>query len=40
MRDPEVRDHLKQAASAFATAIGTTLSELGSELRPDHTEEE
>jgi hypothetical protein len=35
LRDPEVREHLMQAASAFATAIGATLSELGTELQSD-----
>jgi hypothetical protein len=33
LKDPEVRQHLKQAASAFASAIGTTITDLGSELR-------
>lgn len=33
LRDPEVRDKLKQAASRFASALGTTVTELGTELR-------
>ncbi len=46
LKDPDVRQHLKDAGSAFATAVGRTVSELGAELgehvrsdRPD-TEEE
>ena len=36
MRDPEVRDQMKDASSTFFSAIGQTLSELGEELRePD-----
>jgi hypothetical protein len=37
LRDPEVRQRLKDAASSFASALGTTIAELGSELR-DSTE--
>lgn len=33
LRDPEVREQLKSAASSFASALGTTISELGIELR-------
>lgn len=49
LQDPEVRQRLKDAGSAFATAVGNTIAELGSELRenemwtptkPDNTEEE
>ena len=35
MRDPEVRDQLKEATSTFFSAIGKTLSQLGDELRSD-----
>lgn len=31
--DPEVRQRLKDAGSAFATAVGRTMSDLGEELR-------
>lgn len=40
LKDPDVRDQLKQAASSFAAALGTTISELGSELKEEHSEEE
>lgn len=33
MRDPEVRDQVKEASAAFFSAVGRTLSELGDELR-------
>ena len=33
MRDPEVREQLKDATSTFFSAIGKTLSQLGDELR-------
>ncbi len=33
MRDPEVRDQVKEATSTFFSAIGKTLSQLGDELR-------
>lgn len=33
LQDPEVRQKLKAAASSFATAVGNTISELGTELR-------
>ncbi|HUG33054.1 MAG TPA: hypothetical protein VMM14_09210 [Acidimicrobiia bacterium] len=32
LRDPDVREHLKGAASSLASALGTTITELGSEL--------
>jgi hypothetical protein len=32
LRDPEVRERLKAAASSLATAVGNTISELGAEL--------
>jgi hypothetical protein len=35
LSDPETRDHLKKAASSFAAALGTTISELGDEIRGD-----
>jgi len=35
LEDPEVRERLKTAASSFASAVGNTISELGSELRED-----
>ncbi len=37
LQDPEVRQKLKDAGSAFAAAVGRTISELGDELR-DHDE--
>ena len=42
LRDPEVRERLKNAASSFASALGNTISELGTELRTseDSLEEE
>lgn len=33
LRDPGVRDKLKTAAATFASALGTTVTELGTELR-------
>lgn len=39
LRDPDVRDKLKTAASSFASAFGTTMSELGSELKDSAREE-
>ncbi|MDX1468358.1 MAG: hypothetical protein R3258_03365 [Acidimicrobiia bacterium] len=38
LKDPEVREQLKSAAGSIASALGRTISELGSEL--DHTSEE
>ncbi|MEX1038047.1 MAG: hypothetical protein WDZ96_04225 [Acidimicrobiia bacterium] len=35
MRDPETRDGLKRAANSLASALGSTLSDLSSEFRPD-----
>jgi hypothetical protein len=32
-QDPEIRDQLKDAASSFATALGATITEFGSELK-------
>lgn len=32
LRDPDVRERLKSAAGSFASALGATISELGSEL--------
>jgi hypothetical protein len=32
LRDPEVRRRLKDAGTAFATAVGKTITELGAEL--------
>jgi hypothetical protein len=49
LHDPEVRQRLREAGSAFANAVGRTISDLGTELRdsdvwqptsPDGTEEE
>lgn len=33
LKDPEVRERVKAAASSFASAIGNTISELGTELK-------
>lgn len=33
LKDPEVRLKLKTAAATFASALGTTVTELGAELR-------
>lgn len=33
LQDPEVKERLKAAASSFASAVGNTITELGSELR-------
>lgn len=33
IQDPEVRQKLKDAGSAFATAVGRTISDLGDELK-------
>lgn len=33
LQDPEVRERLKAAAASFASAVGTTISELGTELK-------
>ncbi len=41
LQDPEVRERLKAAAGSFANAVGTTISELGAEIRThDATDEE
>ncbi|MEX2278620.1 MAG: hypothetical protein WEA76_00885 [Acidimicrobiia bacterium] len=33
MKDPDVRDQVKDAAASFVTALGQTFSQLGDELR-------
>lgn len=33
MKDPEVREQVKDAAASFVTALGQTFSQLGDELR-------
>lgn len=33
MKDPQVRDQVKDAAASFVTALGQTFSQLGDELR-------
>lgn len=42
LKDPALREQLKDAAGSFAAAIGTTITDLGSELRRngDNGEEE
>jgi hypothetical protein len=35
LKDPEIRANLKHAAGAFATAVSTTISGLGTELGKD-----
>ena len=42
LRDPAIREQLKDAAGSIASAIGSTVTDLGSELRRDTdlTEEE
>lgn len=40
LKDPKIREQLKDAASSFATALGTTLSEFGSELKRIRLEED
>jgi hypothetical protein len=40
LRDPEAREHLKKAASSFATALGSTISDLGDEFKGSSEEEE
>lgn len=37
LQDPETRNHLKEAASSFATAMGETMSGLGDELKNSST---
>lgn len=32
VRDPETREQLKKAATAFATAVGTTIADLATEF--------
>lgn len=36
LRDPATRSKLKKAASSFATAVGSTLSDLGAEFAPEN----
>lgn len=33
LKDPDVREQLKETASSFAAALGATISEFGEELR-------
>lgn len=33
LRDPDVREHLKGTANSLASALGKTITELGTELR-------
>ncbi|HEY6627651.1 MAG TPA: hypothetical protein VI193_01550 [Acidimicrobiia bacterium] len=40
LRDPVAREHLKKAASSFATALGSTISDLGDEFKGRTDEEE
>ncbi|MEX2251311.1 MAG: hypothetical protein WD895_04470 [Acidimicrobiia bacterium] len=40
LRDPEAREHLKKAASYFASALGSTVSDLGDEIKGHSDEEE
>ena len=40
LRDPVAREHLKKAASSFATALGSTISDLGDEIRSNSSSEE
>ncbi len=40
LKDPDVRDQMKSAASSFAAAVGRTISELGTELTEGPLEEE
>jgi hypothetical protein len=35
LQDPDVREHLRSAASALANALGATISGLGAELRAE-----
>lgn len=40
LRDPRTRKHLKEVAASFATALGTTLSQLGDEIEDGDSSEE
>ncbi|MGB7860530.1 MAG: hypothetical protein WBM90_08535 [Acidimicrobiia bacterium] len=42
LRDPDLREQIKEAVGSFASAVGSTITELGSELRHyrDSNEEE
>ena len=39
LKDPDVRQQLKDAVGSFASAMGTTITDLGAELRKDFEEE-
>lgn len=38
LHDPETRDQIKNVASSLATALGSTVSDLGAEFSPKPTE--
>lgn len=40
LRDPNLKDHLKEAAGSLAAALGTMLSKLGEEIQPQESAEE
>jgi len=40
LRDPATREQLKKAASSFANAVGTTLSQLGDEITAQDADDE
>lgn len=40
MKDPEVREQVKDAAASFVTALGQTFSQLGDELRKAREDDE
>ena len=40
LKDPAVRQQIKDAAGSFASALGTTITDLGSELRRNIDSEE
>jgi hypothetical protein len=37
LQDPAIREQLKEAVGSFASAVGSTVTDLGSELRRDGT---
>ena len=37
LKDPAIREQLKNAVGSFASAVGSTVTDLGSELRRDTT---
>jgi len=37
LKDPAIREQLKEAVGSFASAVGSTVTDLGSELRRDST---